>query len=75
MELRRYQPYLGCQMNDELSCLSYQNSRASRMRNMCGLVLGDVDSRWSMLKSAGSGYRIEPPVHRTSNAENFSALE
>lgn len=26
--------------------------------------------RW---KSAGSGYRIEPPVHRSSNAENFSA--
>ena len=40
---------------------------------MRGLILGGftmVD-----LKSAGSGYRIEPPVHRTSNAENFSALE
>lgn len=24
-------------------------------------------------KSAGSGYRIEPPVHRSNNAENFSA--
>lgn len=58
-------------MNDELTCLAYQNSRASRMRNMCGLILGT----WihDGLKSAGSGYRIEPPVHPTSNAENFSA--
>lgn len=40
---------------------------------MRGLILGawihDAE-RW---KSAGSGYRIEPPVHRSSNAENFSA--
>lgn len=25
------------------------------------------------VENAGSGYRIEPPVHRSSNAENFSA--
>lgn len=25
------------------------------------------------VENAGSGYRIEPSVHRSSNAENFSA--
>lgn len=32
----------------------------------CGFTMLDVES-------AGSGCRIEPPVHRSSNAENFSA--